>query len=95
MPSYSFRCAQDGVFDASFSMADAPAGLACPACGVGARRVITAPHLSVAGSSGFKLIDDAARSAHEPAVVSSLPASGRQRATPVTRNPLHAKLPRQ
>lgn len=94
MPSYSFRCEEGCQYDALFSMTEVPSEMACRACGGLARRAITAPHLSAAGSSAYGLIDSAARSAHEPAVVSSLPTAGPRRSQPVTRNPLHAKLPR-
>lgn len=94
MPSYSFRCAQGCNFDALFSMSEVPNETECRVCGASARRAVTAPHLSVAGSAAFQLIDSTAKSAHEPAVVSSLPSRGPGRSQPITRNPLHAKLPR-
>ena len=76
-------------------MSSVPAELLCTECGSSARRVITAPHLAFTGSAAFKAVDAAARSAHEPDVVTSLPSSGRTRVQQVTRNPLHQKLPRQ
>ncbi|MHA3683900.1 hypothetical protein ACXR2T_04145 [Leucobacter sp. HY1910] len=54
---------------------------------------MTAPHLSGAGTAAFGLVDRAARSAHEPSVVSSLPSTGGKQQR-YTHNPLHAKLPR-
>lgn len=95
MPNYSYRCTQGCSFDALFAMSEVPAQTACRICGASAERMITAPHLSAAGSAAYGLVDRAATSAHEPTVVSSLPSRGPGRATPVTRNPLHAKLPRQ
>ena len=94
MPSYSFRCVAGCRFDALFSMAEVPGEMACRECGGLARRAITAPHLSGSGSAAFGLVDRAARSAHEPPVVSGLPGADPGRRQPVTRNPLHAKLPR-
>lgn len=94
MPNYSYQCVEGCRFEALFSMADVPAETACRNCGAVAQRLITAPHLSAAGSAAYGLIDRAASSAHEPAVVSGPPARGPGRAQPVTRNPLHAKLPR-
>ncbi|MBK0420825.1 zinc ribbon domain-containing protein [Leucobacter sp. CSA2] len=94
MPSYSFRCEAGCRYDAMYSMAEVPKTAECRVCGAEARRAVTAPHLSGAGSSAFKLVDSAARSAHEPQVVGSLPTAGPAKRQPVTRNPLHAKLPR-
>lgn len=94
MPSYSFQCAEGCRFDALYTMSEVPAETVCRVCGGSARRAITAPHLSVAGSSAYRLIDGAARSAHEPAVVDRLPSRGPGRSQPVTTNPLHARLPR-
>ena len=95
MPLYEFRCPEGTSFEASFTMSHAPRELACPSCGQEARRRISAPKLSLAGSSEFKLIDATKRSAHEPEVVSNrLPGSGRSSATGYTYNPLHQKLPR-
>ena len=92
MPTYSFTCSEGCRFDARYAMAEVPRERECAACGAPARRAVTAPHLSAAGNPAFRLLERTARSAHEPAVVDRLPGSGRPQA--VTRNPLHAKLPR-
>ena len=94
MPNYHFRCATGCSFDALFSMADVPREMDCRLCGATAQRQHTAPHLSGAAGAAYGLIDGAARSAHEPDVVSNLPSAGPARRAPVTHNPLHAKLPR-
>lgn len=94
MPNYRYQCSEGCSFDALFSMADVPEETECRSCGATAQRRITAPHLSGTGSAEFGLIDRAAASAHEPQVVGGLPARGPGRTQPVTRNPLHAKLPR-
>ncbi|WP_449277017.1 zinc ribbon domain-containing protein [Leucobacter sp. GX24907] len=94
MPSYSFLCSEGCRFDGTYTMADVPQECECRVCGAVARRLITAPHLSKAGTATFAAIDRSARSAHEPEVVGSLPSTGAKRSQPVTRNPLHAKLPR-
>jgi len=95
MPTYSFRCDAGDVFDAVFSMSEVPDTTVCLHCESQARRVPPAPFLSQAGSSAYGLIDQAARSAHEPQVVSgSLPGASRATPTRYTTNPLHAKLPR-
>lgn len=75
-------------------MAEVPKRRACENCDALALKVVTAPYLSQAGSGEFQLIDKSARSAHEPEVTTSLPTRGPGKATPITRNPLHAKLPR-
>jgi putative FmdB family regulatory protein len=95
VPTYSYRCVNGCTFDAVFAMAEVPAELTCTRCGVSARRVIGAPHLAATGTPAFQAVDAAARSAHEPSVVTSLPSKGRQRVQRVTHNPLHQKLPRQ
>ncbi|MDA3647944.1 zinc ribbon domain-containing protein [Saccharopolyspora indica] len=95
MPLYAFRCPEGTEFDLSFAMREVPASVACPACGEPARRRVTAPRLSRAGSAAYRLIDSTAASAHEPAVVTSLPSGPARRAAPrVSQNPLHSKLPR-
>ena len=93
MPSYSYRCSEGCRFDALYPMAEVPQETDCRVCGALARRSVTAPHLSRAGSSAFQLMDRSAKSASEPEVVSSLPSSGTPRQR-TTSNPLHAKLPR-
>ncbi|WP_333483478.1 zinc ribbon domain-containing protein [Arthrobacter sp. CAN_A1] len=67
----------------------------CPTCGQPARRKISVPNLSKAGSSAFRLVDSAERSASEPQVVAgALPSTSRRKSQPYTSNPLHRKLPR-
>jgi putative FmdB family regulatory protein len=93
MPRYDYRCPEGTTFEASFPMGHAPDALECATCGKPARRRISAPHLSTAGSSAYRLIESTRRSAHEPDVVTSLPGSAR-RPVRYTANPLHQKLPR-
>lgn len=92
MPLYEFRCARCGVFDSHHSMADVPRERDCPYCADKARRMFSAVGLSRLGSPEAKAIDHAQRSASEPEVVTG--AAGRRRATPVTTDPRHQKLPR-
>ncbi|NYF13368.1 putative FmdB family regulatory protein [Pseudoclavibacter sp. JAI123] len=94
MPTYTYRCADSHGFDEVHPMTSVPDASTCPECGGDARRRPAAPHLSAAASSAYGLLDAAARSAHEPQVVSSPPGTPRRPGTGVTRNPLHAKLPR-
>ncbi|MDN5759269.1 MAG: zinc ribbon domain-containing protein [Tomitella sp.] len=95
MPVYQFRCNRCGPFDSAHPMTAVPDADGCPRCGESARRAITAPALNHAASSATRLLDSTARSASEPAVVSSPPPRGRPaRSTPMTTNPLHRTLPR-
>ncbi|MCW2131774.1 FmdB family zinc ribbon protein [Arthrobacter sp. VKM Ac-2550] len=93
MTLYEYRCAQCDAVEMNFAMGQAPQSTECPGCGREARRVFSAPRLSIAGTSAYKLLDSTARSAHEPDVVSGLPGkkTPKQR---YTHNPLHQKLPR-
>lgn len=93
MPLYEFRCACGSDTEQIHAMSAVPASIVCPACEQdSARRIVGSPRLSHAGSSAYRLIDSAARSAHEPDVVGGIP--GRRRSTPVTTHPLHRRLPR-
>jgi putative FmdB family regulatory protein len=93
MPTYEYRCPECAVFDLICGMGEAPDSTPCPSCGTTARRKMSAPHLSRAGSTEFRLIDDSKRSAHEPQVVTGLSGTGKKRQA-YTANPLHQKLPR-
>lgn len=93
MPTYEFRCPAGDSADAHFSMAAVPRAIDCPTCGQPAVRRPSSPHMSRSSSSAYRLVESTERSAHEPAVVSALPGSGRP-APAYTHNPLHHKLPR-
>lgn len=93
MPNYDFRCAEGCLFEASYSMTQVPQHVACPACGQDARRLMSAPYLAATNSAAFRVIDSVARSAHEPPVVSSLPARVPGGTRLASQNPLHRKLP--
>lgn len=95
MPLYEFRCPDGSTFEASYPMAQVPQAAPCPECGAEAARRVSAPRLSQAGSSAYRLVDAAARSAHEPEVVSTrLPGARKGPVQRYTDNPLHRKLPR-
>lgn len=89
MPLYEFRCRDCGSFDRSFTMAEVPAAAECPACSATSRRQPGGAFIRP-GSAASRLIDATTRTASEPAVVGAPAAKG----APVTRNPLHHKLPR-
>lgn len=95
MPIYEFSCTGCDRFEQNHPMGSVPDLVDCPVCGTPARRMMSAPHLSAAGSSAYGLIETAARSAAEPDVVDSI-APGRRAGSgrTVTTNPLHRMLPR-
>lgn len=93
MTTYTYRCPDCGPFDAQHALGTAPSDQRCPQCPAQARRIITAPRLSLGDGRSRRLLDATAATADTPAVVSALPGRAR-RPTPVTRNPLHATLPR-
>lgn len=95
MPIYEFRCDVCAGFEQIHPMSSAPEVVDCPTCRAPARRLMSAPHLSAAGSAAYGLIDRAARSAVDPAVVDSTHPGQRSGAgRRITANPLHRKLPR-
>ncbi|TFD84380.1 zinc ribbon domain-containing protein [Cryobacterium lactosi] len=95
MPIYEFRCEICARFEQNHPMDLVPDLVDCPTCLAPARRVMSAPHLSAAGSAAFRLVEKTSRSAAEPEVVQSThPGRRSGRGTPVTANPLHRKLPR-
>ncbi|MBF4994228.1 zinc ribbon domain-containing protein [Arthrobacter gandavensis] len=99
MPLYAYRCADCADFEVQARMGSARDTEPCPVCGSAAARKFTAPNLSRASSSAYKLIESTARSASDPAVVSSpggrnSPNERNQAGPRITRNPLHRKLPR-
>ena len=92
MPLYSYRCPDCGDFDVSLGMGEAVGSLSCPGCGSVSRRRFTAPNLSSATGSAYRLIEGTERSASEPAVVG--PPQANRAGARVSTNPLHRKLPR-
>ena len=93
MPTYSFRCTVCGPFDLVRRMAEAADAADCPACGRDGRRVWGAPALRGLDDGLRRALDAGERGADRPDVVAAVPGRSRK-ATPVTRDPRHAKLPR-
>jgi len=94
MTMYVFRCAGCGPFEASFPIGTAPEQLSCPECSRAGVKLITAPRIGHGANGYSRALDRAAASADRPQVINGpLPGQAR-RPTPVTRNPLHSKLPR-
>ncbi|KPN21612.1 MULTISPECIES: FmdB family zinc ribbon protein [Arthrobacter] len=94
MPLYAYRCKDCADFEIQAPMGQVREAVPCPGCGAPARRRFTAPNLSRSSSSAYRLIESTARTASEPAVVSSPGTGRRSSGTGITRNPLHQKLPR-
>lgn len=94
MPLYEFRCETGHETEHLLPMSTTTREISCPECGTLAKRRVSAPAVSSADPARMKLLDSTAQSAHEPAVVNSIPSSPRKRPTPVTRNPKHQALPR-
>jgi putative FmdB family regulatory protein len=93
MPTYQYRCTSCGAFDLLQSMADVEASASCPDCGKSARRVFGLPGVAFVDSRVRRALDASSRSAESPQVVTDVPGRAR-RATPITTDPRHAKLPR-
>ena len=95
MALYQYVRDDDGPFEASSPIGTAAPRRSCPACSGEARRVFTAPMLSRASRPAMAAIERAERSAHEPEVVTSLPAGGRRRPTAAAPpSPAQRRLPR-
>ncbi|MBL8526850.1 MAG: zinc ribbon domain-containing protein [Burkholderiales bacterium] len=96
MAIYEYQCDQDGVFEVHLPMGTAPQSVNCTECGGPARRVISIPMVRRGTRTAvFGAIDHAERSRFEPEVVTSLPASGARRRTPMAPlTPTLARLPR-
>ncbi|MGK2881425.1 MAG: FmdB family zinc ribbon protein [Mycobacterium sp.] len=93
MPTYSYRCEECGGFPVRVPMAEVSSTAMCPTCGAAARREYAGPGVRVLDAGLRRAFDTADRSAGEPTVTSSVPGRSR-RATPITRDPRHARLPR-
>lgn len=96
MAIYEYLCPEHGVFEAHAPIGSARAELPCPACGAGAPRIVSAPQvLGTRRSAWSDAIERSLRSAHEPDVVSRIPAAGqRPRVRTVPMTPTLAGLPR-
>lgn len=80
MAVYLYRCPEHGVLEASWAMGSAPQRAHCPTCGAEARRIYTAPRLSLGSPERRALIERTERSARAPEVVAAPPPRpGRRR----------------
>lgn len=94
MVLYEYRCDEDGDIEVFFPMGTAPAAVRCEVCGSSARRVFTKPMMPHPKQDIIAAIDNAQKSAHEPAVVKSIPTSGQKRPPHFANDPRQYKLPR-
>ncbi|MET0865561.1 MAG: FmdB family zinc ribbon protein [Nakamurella sp.] len=94
MTTYVFRCNGCGSFDAAFPIGTAPSSAACPSCAAASPKVITAPRIARGATGYSRAIEQTMATADRPAVVTGALPGAARRPTPITRNPLHAKLPR-
>lgn len=93
MPTYAFRCPRCGEFEVRRPMAESASDTICPDCALPAARVFGAPALRGLDPTVRRALDAGARSAESPQVVTSVPGRSR-RATPLSTDPRHARLPR-
>jgi putative FmdB family regulatory protein len=93
LPTYGYQCEPCGGFTLVRPMAQVGDPAACPSCGRGAQRVFGLPALRTLDPRLREAMDAGARSAEAPPVVSTVPGRSR-RATPITTDPRHARLPR-
>ena len=93
MPTYGFSCGRCGDFTVVRPMAEAGATAICPGCGQSGRRMFGAPALRALDAGHRRAHDASERSADAPQVVSAVPGRSR-RATRITSDPRHARLPR-
>ena len=96
MPLYDYRCPNGDVFEAFFSMDDKPDAVLCPSCGQSAGSLMPAIGPSRLNSTQMRVLDATQASAETPEVVHAISGARttKRPSTPVTRNPLHQKLPR-
>lgn len=69
MPTYLYRCAQHGPLEQGHPIGTASETTSCPACGVPAPRVFTAPHLAFGSATRRALIEGTERTRDVPDVV--------------------------
>ena len=95
MAIYEYRCERDGAFDVMRPIGTAPASVACPECASESVRVFSNPMVSFAPRELVAALDHEQKTRYEPDVVTSLPATGARKPTPMAPlTPQLAKLPR-
>jgi putative FmdB family regulatory protein len=93
--TYEYRCDGDGVFEVTRALGSAPLWITCPVCSSEASRVFSKPMLLSLPRAVVSASDHAEKSRDTPDVVTSLPATGARRRTPVLPlTPTLRRLPR-
>ena len=95
MAIYEYRCEQDGAFEVLRPIGTAPASVACPECANDSPRVFSNPMVSFAPRALVAALDHEEKTRYEPDVVTSIPATGARRSTPMMPlTPTMRRLPR-
>lgn len=94
MPTYEYRCARDGPFDALQSVKNADRPARCPTCNEDSARVFSAPMLSRTPRAVRQAVDRADRTREAPEVVGTVPRRLRTAPSAAARNPALRRLPR-
>ncbi|MYV49409.1 zinc ribbon domain-containing protein [Streptomyces sp. SID2888] len=92
MATYEYLCGRCGPFDVKSTVGEAPAVYDCPVCARAARRLYSAPGLSLTSSASAALREREERSREAPAVVSEVPPRTGPESGP--KRPPHPPLPR-
>ncbi|MFJ3952599.1 FmdB family zinc ribbon protein [Streptomyces sp. ID38640] len=91
MATYEYLCSRCGSFDVKLAIGTAPKRYGCPVCAGAARRVYSAPGLSIASHAVSALHDQEEQAREAPAVVSEVPPG---RKVPRRPHPALSRLPR-
>lgn len=96
MTTYEYRCDHDGEsFELSVPLGTAPPSISCELCGGEARRVFSKPMLTSPRRGLATMIERAEKTRTDPDVVTSVPAAGPGKRTPVLPlTPTLRRLPR-
>jgi putative FmdB family regulatory protein len=68
MPVYEYQCKKHGIFEAFNTISSCRDDVPCPRCSQGAKRVLSAPHLSLMAPHTRIALDRNDKSRHEPHV---------------------------
>ncbi|WP_199881036.1 FmdB family zinc ribbon protein [Streptomyces kebangsaanensis] len=91
MATYEYLCSQCGSFDVKLTIGTAPKTHGCPVCTNPARRLYSAPGLSLTSSASAALHEREEQAREAPAVVSEVPPRTRPEQRP---HPALSRLPR-
>ncbi|MGX4691661.1 FmdB family zinc ribbon protein [Streptomyces sp. JNUCC 63] len=91
MATYEYLCSHCGSFDVKLTIGTAPKTYGCPVCTNPARRLYSAPGLSLTSSVSAALHEREEQAREAPAVVSEVPPRTRPERLP---HPALSRLPR-